>query len=138
MLEDAIEIAAGMGSPERLAEVVARHGSHLAERDDWRRLEAWLALLPRDVVESSPDLLVLEAWVAGELLENPVEMRDRLTRAESLIASARPGLAVLPATSASIEGIRPDSSRSSRAIHTRRFDVRSVAAPTADSTCIAI
>ncbi len=106
MLEDAIEIAAGMGSPERLAEVVARHGSHLAERDDWRRLEAWLALLPRDVVESSPDLLVLEAWVAGELLENPVEMRDRLTRAESLIASARPGLAVLPATSASIEALR--------------------------------
>lgn len=103
---EAIELASKMGAADTLAEIIGRRGSELVEREEWRRLEAWLALLPRATVEASPDLLMLEAWVVGELLENPVEMRDRLTRAEALIASAGPEVTVTPATRASIETLR--------------------------------
>ena len=103
LIVESIELASKMSSPRTLADLIGRRGSELVEREEWRRLEAWLALLPRAIVEESPDLLMLEAWVIGELLENPAEMRDRLRRAEALIASARPEAALAPATMASVE-----------------------------------
>ena len=105
MIEEAIAMAASLESPALLGRLVARHGSRLVEREEWPRLEAWLARIPREVVEADPDLLVLEAWIIGEVLENPIEMRRLLDHAEAAIATRPPGSIGL-ATAASIEMLR--------------------------------
>ena len=105
MTEEAIATAASLESPALLGRLVAQYGSGLVEREEWRRLEAWLAQIPREVVEADPDLLMLKAWINGEVLENPIEMCGLLDRAEAVIAT-RPAGSIMPATAASVETLR--------------------------------
>lgn len=50
-------------APERAAELVVQRRHEMLNNDDWRTLERWLNLLPEDVVQQQPALLVTRAWV---------------------------------------------------------------------------
>jgi LuxR family maltose regulon positive regulatory protein len=44
--------------------MVAEYRHQLMNEDRWRNLESWYRLIPRTVVDTSPDLLLLRGWLA--------------------------------------------------------------------------
>ncbi len=64
LFEEAIRHALLAGDTADAAQIVAQQRHVLMNQDDWRRLERWVQLFPRQVVEAQPDLLLAEAWGA--------------------------------------------------------------------------
>lgn len=58
---EAIEQAARVG-PSSVVPLVARHRHDLMNKEEWHRINLWLRLLPARMVESEPELLLLQAW----------------------------------------------------------------------------
>jgi LuxR family maltose regulon positive regulatory protein len=58
---EAIEQAIRVG-PSAVVPLVARHRHDLMNREEWHRVDLWLRLLPAPMVESEPELLLLQAW----------------------------------------------------------------------------
>jgi LuxR family maltose regulon positive regulatory protein len=80
-VEAALRHFLSAGDPEKAARVVAAHRHDLMNREEWHRLRQLLALLPRGVVESSPELLMGEAW----LLIGWPEMAEVMASVEALL-----------------------------------------------------
>ena len=68
--------------------IASLHGQKLVDEERWTHLDRWIGAIPRDLVESDPDLLSLEAWLAGDALARFGRMADLLDRTEALIAEA--------------------------------------------------
>ena len=83
-LTEAIEMAIKADS-SLAVHLVARHRHDLMNREEWHRLDQWLRLLPPDVLESEPELMLLKAWT----MENRHRYQDVLQlahRAAALLA----------------------------------------------------
>ena len=66
-------------------QVVAEHRHELMNQSQWQRLERWVHLFPREVIDEQPDLLLSE--VAVMVIRQLVgEMQARLDRVETLLA----------------------------------------------------
>ena len=63
MIEEALKHALDGGNIEGAAQLTARHGFGLLDREQWPRLKRWLKMLPTEIVERHPDLLALMAWL---------------------------------------------------------------------------
>ncbi len=61
-IEEAIRHALAAGEMEQAVELVAMNRHDLLNQERWRRLASWLALFPEQVVNTSPDLLLIKAW----------------------------------------------------------------------------
>jgi LuxR family maltose regulon positive regulatory protein len=64
MVDDAIRHALVAGDAEGAGWLVERHIEEPLMSDGWPRLERWLALLPAELVQRRPALLLAAVWVA--------------------------------------------------------------------------
>jgi LuxR family maltose regulon positive regulatory protein len=62
LIDEALHHALAAGEPETAVQLVAQHRHTLIDREQWQRLERWLHLFPRPIIDESPDLLMTEAW----------------------------------------------------------------------------
>ena len=60
--EEALRHALAAGQTEAAAQIVARHRCALMNDEQWHRLERWVGLFPREVIERKPELLLCEVW----------------------------------------------------------------------------
>ena len=62
-LEEAIHHALAGEGPAEAARLIVRHRNEILNQEQWHRLDQWLRLLPAEVVENDPELLMMEAWL---------------------------------------------------------------------------
>ena len=90
LIEEALHHALAGDSPEAAGRLVTRHRHDLMNREEWHRLRRWIHLIPRDIIEKGPDLLVLQAWS----LWNQIRLREMagvLDRVDTLLSAASSG-----------------------------------------------
>jgi LuxR family maltose regulon positive regulatory protein len=63
LIEEAIRHILSAGEAELAAHLVERHRHEAMNREQWQRLERWLHLLPRQLIEGRVELLLSEAWL---------------------------------------------------------------------------
>ncbi|MDX2430230.1 MAG: response regulator, partial [Bacteroides sp.] len=63
MLDEAIQHSIVAGDTKRAAEIIGKHRLAIQETDNWVRLKKWLSLLPEELIESRPELLMAQIWV---------------------------------------------------------------------------
>ena len=68
-----------------LALLAARYGDELVNEERWADLERLLNSVPATVTDADPAILVLWAWVVGEVHSRHREMLDLLARAEAYL-----------------------------------------------------
>ena len=61
LVEEALRHALEAGKPAKAGEIIARRREEVTAREEWPRLARWLNLLPPEIVEKDPDLLILQA-----------------------------------------------------------------------------
>lgn len=71
-------------------DILKRFRFQMMNDDEWQGLEAMLAQLPRDVIDASPDALLVEAFLAHIQFRRE-KVTVRLDRADELIARMPPG-----------------------------------------------
>jgi LuxR family maltose regulon positive regulatory protein len=86
-IEDAIEHNLAAGNEMAAVQLVERHRHQAMNHERWRQLEHWLSLLPRGLIETRPELLMLQAWIAQSQWRN-TDIPAYLDRAEALMAQA--------------------------------------------------
>ena len=85
MVEEAIEQLHLAGADAARVDLVREFGSQLIEEERWQELARVLALVPADVLDNEPALLMLSAWLLGEYQSRHREMSDALDKAEALL-----------------------------------------------------
>ena len=85
LVEEALTHAVAAGDPLSAARLVEQHRHALLNREDWRTLVNWLELLPQELVQQRPALLLVRAW-RQQWLWQYAEMPSILQAAEELIA----------------------------------------------------
>ena len=83
LIEEAIMHALVGGKPKTAAQLVEQHGFGLLDDVQWPRLQRWLKMLPGEIVEQNPGLLVLAAWL-HQINFQLKEMVSCLNKAEVL------------------------------------------------------
>ena len=85
LVEEAIEHL--LAGAEELAAVrlVEAYRHQLMNREQWRQLEHWLSLLPRHLIDTHPELLMLEAWILQKQWRS-LDLAGHLDRVESLVS----------------------------------------------------
>ena len=84
-LDAALQHAVAAGDMAAAAQIVALHRHALMNQSQWQRLQRWLALFPRAVIDENPDLLLCE--VALKVVRQQInEMPALLERVEALLA----------------------------------------------------
>lgn len=87
LVEDALRYALAAGDPGQAARLVETHRHDALNSSQFRRLEQWLNLLPRPLIEERPHLLMLEAWLLEQRWQL-AELRSNLDRVQALLAQA--------------------------------------------------
>lgn len=88
MFEEAIQYSLEGDGPTAAATLMCRHRNMIMNLEQWQRLDSWLALLPQQIVDSDPDMLILQArsqdnrglfedsWVTVDKLEQLLESQQ--------------------------------------------------------------
>ncbi len=63
LVEEAISHALAAGDGRAAAQIIEAHRHQAMNQEHWQQLERWLGLMPRPLIEESPELLLLEAWI---------------------------------------------------------------------------
>ena len=83
--EEALQHALAANDTAAAVQIVARHRRELTNDEQWHRLDRWVHLFPRAVIDREPELLLCEAW----FLVNRQQLGDIppvLDRVEALLA----------------------------------------------------
>ena len=83
--EDALQHALAAGDMAAAVQIFAHHRRELTNEEQWHRLERWVHLFPRAVIDQEPELLLSEVW----FLINHQQLADVppiLDRVEALLA----------------------------------------------------
>ena len=84
-LDEALQQALAAHDWAAAVQVVTEHRHELMNRSQWQRLERWVHLFPREVMEEQPNLLLCE--VALQVVRQQItEMPPLLDRVEALLA----------------------------------------------------
>jgi LuxR family transcriptional regulator, maltose regulon positive regulatory protein len=84
-LDAALQHAVAAGDMAAAAQIVAQHRHALMNQSQWQRLQHWIHLFPRAVIDEQPDLLLCE--VALKVVQQQIgEMPALLERVEALLA----------------------------------------------------
>jgi LuxR family maltose regulon positive regulatory protein len=86
LIDEALHHALAAGDTDTATGLVARHRHQAMNQEQWHRLRRWLRLLPREVVENDPQLLIIEAW----LLIGWTEMAHVAERVGALLKNLPP------------------------------------------------
>jgi len=62
-VEDAIGHALAAGDEMAVVQIIESNRQETMNQEHWQRLEHWLNLLPRRLVDERPELLLLETWI---------------------------------------------------------------------------
>jgi LuxR family maltose regulon positive regulatory protein len=84
LFEEAILHLIAAESDGEAAELIVRHRNQIMNREEWHRLAKWLTMLPPDMVDSRPELLLLKARLHRTRGARE-EFRDSLDAAEALL-----------------------------------------------------
>jgi len=84
LIEESIRHALKASAPDRAAEIVARHRFSAVERGSWCDVERWLNMLPEDIRQQKPELLMARLLVLTEQY-SPQEMPYIIQKVESLL-----------------------------------------------------
>ena len=90
--EEALQHALAANDMAAAVQIVARHRRELTNDEQWHRLDRWVHLFPRTVIDREPELLLSEAW----FLINRQQLADIppvLDRVEALLAQQPPDAA---------------------------------------------
>ncbi|HET8853234.1 MAG TPA: LuxR C-terminal-related transcriptional regulator, partial [Ktedonobacteraceae bacterium] len=90
LIKEAIQHVLAAGDGSNAAKLVEAHLDWAFKQEQWVQLEHWLRLLPEELIQSSPVLLVASAWIMqarGQLTDFP----RLLTTAERLLATSGSG-----------------------------------------------
>ena len=60
--EDALQHALAAGDMAAAVQIFAHHRRELTNGEQWHRLERWVHLFPRAVIDQEPELLLSEVW----------------------------------------------------------------------------
>lgn len=85
LVDEAFRQAVRAGDEDAIARLGAQRGRSLPNDERWVDLGRWLERIPGDLAERDPELLVLEAWRAGDVLSEYERMGDLLGRVEALV-----------------------------------------------------
>jgi LuxR family maltose regulon positive regulatory protein len=101
MIEEAVRHAMKGSAPAEAGKQVARHRHDLMNGEQWHRLRGLLHLLPRNLVDEDPELIIAEAWTYWNQMRIP-EMAAVLDRLE-------PQLSGLPKKSIATEEVQAEA-----------------------------
>ena len=62
-VEDAIEHALAAGDEIVAVQIIESNRQETMNQEHWQRLEHWLDLMPRRLIDERPELLLLETWI---------------------------------------------------------------------------
>ncbi len=82
--DEALRHTLAAGDAHAAARIVARRGPGVLDDEGWSRLERWIDMLPRAIVDQDAELLALEAWVAEGLFRLR-QMEGALARAQAVL-----------------------------------------------------
>ena len=88
LVDEAITYAVAADNVAGAIALIESHRHATMNAEQWQQLERWLNLLPRQHVDESPQLLVLEAWILHKR-QRLTEIPARLDLAEALLKETR-------------------------------------------------
>ena len=62
-LDEALHLAQVGNDLTAAVRIIAQHRQDLMNRGQWQRLDRWLHVFPREVIDEQPHLLLLEVWL---------------------------------------------------------------------------
>ena len=62
-LDEALQHALAANDMAAAVQIVAQHRHELMNQAQWQRLDRWLHLFPREVIDEQPHLLLIEVWL---------------------------------------------------------------------------
>jgi LuxR family transcriptional regulator, maltose regulon positive regulatory protein len=83
-LDEALHHALAAGNMIAAAQIVAQHRHALTNQAEWQRLDRWVHLFPREVIDEQPDLLLAEVWLKF-MRQQLAEVPALLDRVEALL-----------------------------------------------------
>ena len=86
-VEDALHHALIAGDLASAAQIIEMYRHKALNYSQFQRLEQWLKLLPAEMIEARPGLLIVEAWLLAERWCTP-DMNTLLDRIETLLPDA--------------------------------------------------
>jgi LuxR family maltose regulon positive regulatory protein len=114
LVDEAVMHFLEAGDRVAAASLVEEQVDPALDREDWRRLERWLGLLPADISERRPGLLVAQAWlhyirwqfgaIAARLDAAEALLQDAPAAARGAEATLRGGISALRAALAQNRG----------------------------------
>ncbi len=111
LIDEAVKHALAAEDPERAAYLVERHRRAELDTDRWYVIERWVDLLPEDLVQQRPGLLLARAWVALHRFQL-VELPPLLEKTSPLLANEESLLGELQTLSGSLHFFLGDGERS--------------------------
>ena len=90
-LDEALHFAQAGNDLAAAVRIIAQHRQDLMNRGQWQRLDRWLHVFPREVIDEQPHLLLLEVWLkfTRQQLGEAAALLDRV---EALLPSLSPEL----------------------------------------------
>jgi LuxR family maltose regulon positive regulatory protein len=86
-VEDALHHALMAGDATNAAQIIEAYRHKALNYSQFQRLDQWLKLLPVQLIEERPGLLIIEAWLLAERWRTP-DMNALLDRIEALLPDA--------------------------------------------------
>ncbi|MFC1824400.1 LuxR C-terminal-related transcriptional regulator [Thermodesulfobacteriota bacterium] len=85
-IEEALEHTLAGGNSKAATQLIAKHGFNLMNDEQWPHLERWLRMLPGELVDQEPELLVLMSWL-HMIYARYSELVSCLDKAEALLST---------------------------------------------------
>ncbi len=86
LVEEALCHTLEGGDTEGAARLVVQHRNDAMNQEQWHRLVRWMGMLPANIIEKFPELLITQAWSFWNRMRLP-EMAAVLDKAEPLLAA---------------------------------------------------
>ncbi len=84
-IEEALHHATAANDMERAVKIVAANRNELINQERYRRLSRWFQMFPREIIEESPDLLLIDAHLAQTVRFDIVELYQLVGKIDALI-----------------------------------------------------
>jgi LuxR family maltose regulon positive regulatory protein len=84
-IEEALHHAMAAGEMETAVEIVATNRHALIEMESYQRLAHWLGMFPPQIIESSPDLLLIQQRFAQTVRFDVIEVGELVGKVDSLL-----------------------------------------------------
>jgi LuxR family maltose regulon positive regulatory protein len=105
LVEEAIRHALAASDESEAVRLVEEHRHAEMNREHWHRLGHWLSLMPRELIDARPQLLLLQAWIMQRQWRY-ADLLPLLERIEALLERKPPAQPELLQLSAEVDVLR--------------------------------